>query len=60
MTYGSTTMFVPVFASETAYVLKATYVDENITLEVSLNILVDHGELVQGYIDSAIKPESKY
>ena len=47
MTYGSTTMFVPVFASETAYVLKATYVDENITLEVSLNILVDHGELVK-------------
>ena len=46
MTYGSTTMFVPVFSSQSAYTLVATYTDENITLEVELDIGVTQGELV--------------
>lgn len=46
MTYGSTTMFVPVFSSQSAYTLVATYTDENITLEVELDIGVTQGKLV--------------
>ena len=46
MTYGSTTMFVPVFASDSFYTLSATYTDENITIEVTLDISVDHGDLI--------------
>ena len=46
MTYGSTTMFVPVFASDTFYTLRATYTDANVTIEVTLDISVDNGDLV--------------
>ena len=46
MTYGSTTMFVPVFASDSFYTLRATYTDDNITIEVTLDISVDHGDLI--------------
>jgi hypothetical protein len=46
MTYGSTTLFVPIFSSQSAYTLVATYTDENITLEVELDIGVTQGELV--------------
>jgi len=46
MTYGSTTMFVPVFASDTFYTLRATYADDNVTIEVTLDISVDNGDLV--------------
>ena len=46
MTYGSTTMFVPVFSSDSTYTLRATYTDSNITLEVTLDIAVEHGDLV--------------
>jgi len=46
MTYGSTTMFVPVYSSDSAYTLRATYTDENISLEVTLNIMVANGDLV--------------
>ena len=45
MTYGSTTMFVPIFASDYAYTLWATY-DNDVVIEVALNISVDHGDLV--------------
>ena len=45
MTFGSTTMFVPVFSSDSFYTLFATYTDENITFEVKLYIDVDHGDL---------------
>ena len=47
MTYGSTTLFVPIFSSDFAYKLLATYTDENITLEVALNITVSQGSLVK-------------
>lgn len=46
MTYGSTTMFVPIFASDTFYTLRATYNDANVTIEVTLDISVDNGDLV--------------
>ena len=48
MTYGSTTMFVPVFASDSLYTLRASYSDENLSspIQVTLSISVDHGELV--------------
>ena len=46
MTYGSTTMFVPIFSSQSVYTLVATYTDENITLVVELDISVTQGQLV--------------
>jgi hypothetical protein len=46
MTYGSTTMFVPVFSSDSSYTLFATYTDENGTFEVALYFDVSHGVLV--------------
>lgn len=45
MTYGSTTMFVPVFASPTPYTLRATYSVDGLDFEVALNITVSHGDL---------------
>ena len=55
MTYGSTTMFVPVFASGTSYTLNATYTDGNFTFGVELYINVSHGDLVSL---SLIQPSS--
>ena len=46
MTYGSTTMFVPVFSSDSLYTLFATYTDENVTYEVKLYFDVSQGDLV--------------
>jgi len=47
LTYGSTTRFSPVFSSESAYNVIATYTDENITLEANVTIEVSHGELIK-------------
>jgi hypothetical protein len=46
MTYGSTTMFVPIFSSQSPYTLLATYTDDNTSIEVELDIGVTQGELV--------------
>ncbi len=45
-TYGSSTEFWPVFASDTMYTLRATYNDGNITLESTIDISVVVGDLV--------------
>ena len=45
-TYGSSTEFWPVFASDTMYTLRATYTDANITLEATIDISVVVGDLV--------------
>jgi hypothetical protein len=47
MTYGSTTMFVPKYSSDTDYTLVATFNDGNTTLEINLTITVSHGALVE-------------
>jgi len=46
MTYGSTTIFAPVWASDSVYTLRATFTDANITLDAILNISVAHGDLI--------------
>ena len=45
-TYGSSTEFWPVFASDTMYTLRATYTDANITLVSTIDISVVVGDLV--------------
>ena len=51
MTYGSTTRFVPFFASENMYTLRSTYTDDNVTLTAIIEISVTHGDLTQITLD---------
>jgi hypothetical protein len=57
MTYGSTTMFVPVEASDSLYTLSANYTDGNVTYEVELYFNVSHGDL---FSVSLLPLESEY
>ena len=58
MTYGSTTRFVPFFASENMYTLRSTYTDENVTLTATIEISVTHGDLLNITFDSPDPVES--